>query len=253
MSSSASPDIVTNGLVLCLDATTKKSYPGSGTTWFDRSGNGNNFTLMNTPTFEDAQASGLRFNPSQLEYATLNITNINNLKIQNFLANNHAISVWFNLSTQSPTMTDGTESHQALIIWPGNHCGITVNSSSLTWGLWNSTMNATINGTCPFLFSTNLWYNATVIYDKSTSPNKVLFYINGSFINSSDVTSIVSMASASGNPPNIINIGAARADSNYKWFINNGKIGSVSLYNRALTTQEIKQNFNATKSKFGLL
>ena len=46
-----SPKIVTDGLVLCLDAANKKSYPGSGNTWFDLSGNNNNFTISNTSTF----------------------------------------------------------------------------------------------------------------------------------------------------------------------------------------------------------
>jgi len=44
---SHSPSIITNGLVLCLDAANSKSYPGSGTTWTDLSGNGNNGTLVN--------------------------------------------------------------------------------------------------------------------------------------------------------------------------------------------------------------
>jgi hypothetical protein len=51
MALSHSPKIVTDGLVLCLDAGDGKSYSGSGTTWTDRSGNGNNGTLTNDPTF----------------------------------------------------------------------------------------------------------------------------------------------------------------------------------------------------------
>ena len=47
------PKIVTNGLVLCLDAANVKSYPGSGTTWIDLSGNGNNGTLTNTTYSQD--------------------------------------------------------------------------------------------------------------------------------------------------------------------------------------------------------
>ena len=45
------PNIVTSGLVLSLDAANTKSYPGSGTTWFDISGNNNHFTLFNSPTY----------------------------------------------------------------------------------------------------------------------------------------------------------------------------------------------------------
>jgi hypothetical protein len=51
MASSIAPNIVTDGLVMYLDAANTKSYPGSGTTWNDLSGNSNNGTLINGPTF----------------------------------------------------------------------------------------------------------------------------------------------------------------------------------------------------------
>ena len=50
-----SPKIVTDGLVLALDAGNTKSYPGSGTTWYDLSGNGNNHTITNSPTFSNGE------------------------------------------------------------------------------------------------------------------------------------------------------------------------------------------------------
>jgi hypothetical protein len=45
------PNTVTNGLVLSLDAANVKSYPGSGTTWYDLSGNSKNATGVNTPVY----------------------------------------------------------------------------------------------------------------------------------------------------------------------------------------------------------
>ena len=51
-----SPKIVTDGLVLSVDAANKKSYPGSGTTWYDLSGNAINGTLTNGPTFDIGRA-----------------------------------------------------------------------------------------------------------------------------------------------------------------------------------------------------
>ena len=51
MATSYSPKIITDGLVLCLDAGDGKSYSGSGTAWTDRSGNDNHGTLVNGPTF----------------------------------------------------------------------------------------------------------------------------------------------------------------------------------------------------------
>ena len=61
MSLSHLPKIVTNGLVLCLDASDIKSYPKSGTTWFDRSGNGNNGTLVNGVGYSSGNGGVLAF------------------------------------------------------------------------------------------------------------------------------------------------------------------------------------------------
>ena len=55
MGISGGPDLIQDGLVLCLDASDKNSYPGSGTTWFDVVGT-NNGTLTNGPTFSTSGA-----------------------------------------------------------------------------------------------------------------------------------------------------------------------------------------------------
>ena len=55
------PRIVSNGLVLCLDAANKRSYPGTGTTWTDLSGNSNNGTLTNGPTFSAGNMGSILF------------------------------------------------------------------------------------------------------------------------------------------------------------------------------------------------
>ena len=61
MATSYSPKIITDGLVLCLDAGDGKSYSGSGTTWTDRSGNGYNGTLTNGPTFDSSNGGNIVF------------------------------------------------------------------------------------------------------------------------------------------------------------------------------------------------
>ena len=55
------PTVVTDGLVLALDAADRNSYPGSGTTWTDLSGNGNNGTLDNSVTYTSNNGGGLSF------------------------------------------------------------------------------------------------------------------------------------------------------------------------------------------------
>jgi hypothetical protein len=64
--------IVTNGLVLSLDAADKNSYPGSGTVWSDLSGNNNNNTLVATPTFSSANGGSLVFNNNVGNWRVIN-------------------------------------------------------------------------------------------------------------------------------------------------------------------------------------
>lgn len=66
-----SPKIVTNGLVLALDAANNKSYPGSGVTWYDLSGNGNNGTLTNGPTFNVGNLGSIVFDGTN-DYVSFN-------------------------------------------------------------------------------------------------------------------------------------------------------------------------------------
>jgi len=69
------PKIVTSGLVLCLDAANKRSYPGTGTTWTDLSGNSNNGTLINGPTFNAGNQGGIVFDGTN-DYISIGSQNI---------------------------------------------------------------------------------------------------------------------------------------------------------------------------------
>ena len=65
------PKIITNGLVLYLDAANRNSYPGSGTTCTDLSGNNNNFTLVNGPTFSSGNMGNIVFDGTD-DYLLIN-------------------------------------------------------------------------------------------------------------------------------------------------------------------------------------
>jgi len=61
MGTSYNANIVTDSLVLCLDAANPRSYPGSGTTWYDLSGNGHNGTLVNGVGFNSGERGSMIF------------------------------------------------------------------------------------------------------------------------------------------------------------------------------------------------
>ena len=108
MAASAGPDIVEDGLVLYLDAGNEESYPGTGTTWKDLSGNGNDGTLTNGPTFSGDNTGGITFDGSNdyVDCGDIDITS------------SFTLSVWFK---GNPT------GH-------GNYCGILNKSNNNNFG-----------------------------------------------------------------------------------------------------------------------
>jgi len=90
MSLSRGPKIISNGLVLYLDAANNKSYPRTGTTWYDLSGNNNNGTLTNGPTFNSANGGSIVYDGADDSV---------NLSLVSSNVNNVTTEVWFKANT----------------------------------------------------------------------------------------------------------------------------------------------------------
>ncbi|MFZ9741626.1 MAG: LamG domain-containing protein [Candidatus Nanopelagicaceae bacterium] len=218
----AGPEIIESGLVLALDAGNTKSYPGSGTTWTDLSGCGNNGTLVNSPTYSSANGGSIVFDGSD---DNVDVSDSSSLNFTDVIS----LSCWFNFTAL-----------------PNNELGLFRKNNQWQLGLFNSnTIRCLIgtNGTTgwtagndvSYTFSTNTWYNMVMTYNGSN----MLIYVNNSLVKTATVTgSIVTNT-------NKVQVG-------YHTVVLNGKISNCSIYNRALTASEIQQNFNATKSRFGL-
>jgi len=220
-----SPKIVTDGLVLALDAGNVKSYPGSGTTWYDKSGNGNNGTLTNGPTF----ASGSIVFDGVDDYVTCG--NPASLQITGSIT----LSTWIN----TPALFS-SQNYPPFII-KGVNISYMLYGNSVTNQVRiriGSNISANVLDSIA-TFSINTWYNIIGTYDGSA----MKIYVNGVF--DSQKSLIGTIPTGSNNVYLGFNpIGEAIAY--------NGKISSTQIYNRALTQAEITQNFNALKSRFGL-
>jgi len=221
---SHSPKIITDGLVLCLDAGNPKSYPGSGTTWTDLSGNGNNATLSN------------------VSYSSSNRTLV------------------FNGSTSTAFVSNFTPPRSAhtIMIWAKSSIALENNNSSTV----RKTMYK--NGS---QWNPGLWMTGTRIRphippeyrDKYITYRTFTDWFSvGQVWDGNDVYTILdssvtldNLASSSYVQSNVdgISIGYESGTTAYTW---NGEISLFHIYNRVLTAQEIQQNFNATKSRFGL-
>ena len=212
----ATKGVIQDGIVLNLDAGASTSYPGSGTTWTDLSGNGNNGTLTNGPTFSSADGGSIVFDGSN-NYAT--ITN-NSLP-----TGNYTINCW----VKTPSVI------------PVTQYDMIISTSQIFWYLGIYSDKFTIdNNDGVFRFGSTLsastWYNVTVTRSGSTDTA----YINGV----SQGTNTNS-AALSGN----WEIGRYAYSPSHYW---NSNIALVSIYNKALSTQEVQQNFNLLKGRYGL-
>jgi len=219
--------VVQDGLVLNLDAGASTSYPSSGTTWTDLSGNGNNGTLENDVGYDSGNGGSLTFDGTD-DYATGNIT----LGITNV-----SINCWVNIST--------TSKKGAFLKVGGGTAGYAI-------GVGNDTMDSNGNEIIG-LFSNVRWIDTNINY--GTGWKYVTLVLNASSVPSIYVNSIL-IGSYSGtnpiSPTSFYYIGRNIGDEPSGARAFNGNIAQVSIYNRALTAQEIQQNFNALRSRFGI-
>jgi hypothetical protein len=221
------PKIVTNGLVLALDAASRNSYPGSGTVWTDLSGNGNNGTLVNSPTFTSSNGGGLVFNGT-----TQNISLPSSLTRLN---TNYSVGVWF-LPTRAATSyltSDWSVSGR-------NYLFTQESNNKIRLAIGNGSTSQDSGFESNLTLTTNAWHNATFVVNGTTR----IIYMNGVFDNSA-------VGSFSGGvTSNARNI-ATSFDRNASDFFQ-GSISNIQFYNRSLSAAEILQNYNATKSRFNL-
>lgn len=217
--------IVTNGLALYLDAGNPLSYPGSGTTWTDLSGNGNNGTLINGPTYSSANGGTIVFDGTNDYVATPYM----------FPSGNSAksFSVWINANSASlPWIVGGGIDNN-----DGRAFGLYLNGLTPVFHGNGATYDMTFNGT----INTSTWYNIAISYNGSV----ISGYLNGQLDNTKTVT-----LDTYPSPPSGVKLGVNGINSSFAYF--DGKIAQAMMYNRALSDTEISQNYNAVKSRFGL-
>ena len=217
MATKYSPKMVTDGLVLSLDAANTKSYPKSGTTWTDLSGNSNTGTLTNGPTFSAGNMGSIVFD------GTNDYVNISSL-----ITGNQSFSwgAWINpTATGTPVLFGNVSNGLAMIsYWDSANNKVRVG----TYGNDRLTSGTAIP---PSTWGYTFWtWNGTTL----TS------YTNG-----------IADGTATGFSFNISNLYTTIGNSvNSQYFT--GRIAQTLVYNRALSTAEVLQNYNITKNRFGL-
>ena len=222
---------VSSNLVLYFDPSNPSSYPGSGTTITDLSGNGLNGTMSNITYTSPA----FSFNGTN---STISITDNGLLEPE---SGDWTMEAWVNHSVIAGL---------SRVIFAKTDGG---NSADWGYGLRTTSVGTTFaevgNGTTSLqsntsTLTTGVWYQVVAVWTNIVS-NSFELFING-----------VSQGSKSHSFTSIKNttsplyIGSFNNGQFSQWL--NGQIGVVRIYNKSLTSSEVLQNFNSDKSKYGL-
>ena len=209
------PNVIENGLVLCLDAGDPRSYAGSGTVWADRSGLGNNGTLVNGVGYNSSNRGSLVFDGIDDQ---VNCTN------SPLSAGKVTASAWIRLGSST--------SNQHIIDSGSNTWHLAIIGSSLNPYFYNG---STFHSSSVTLLR-GVWYMLTGIQGTTND-----IYVNG--------VRVATLSSNVNITTNAIALGTWQSGGGR--FLN-GNVAQALVYNRALSADEIKQNFEATRSRFAI-
>lgn len=241
--------IVTSGLILNMDASNSSSYPGSGNIWYDISGNGRVATLNgygggSTPTYSSLGGGSILFNRSS---ATADSAAAFSLSQGGTpwadLTSAVTLSLWFYTGTSSVMILAGKGFQTSPGLEYQSYQFYTNGSSIIGRVVGPGSTAFTDVGTT---FSFNTWTNVTLTYNGSS----VIVYKNGTAANSASKTGAITNVYGW---PFVIG-GQYNANGGYNLPTDglNGYIGQTMLYNRALSSTEVLQNFNATRTRYGV-
>jgi len=244
--------IVTSGLQLNLDAGNINSYPGTGTTWYDLSSNGNNGTLVSDPTFTSTNGGSFIFNGVD-EFVRVVDSGFFSTASNSFFADTGyawTVSAWFKF----PVSPVGTRTGNASFTILGQSGGV---GGGETLTLYVSSGTDSTYGTVPYYLMVGIRGTKTTI---STVPvntglwNQVVVTWNGTsgraYLNGDDrgATNIGAVAIQTLQYFDIANTGDSGAPGNSTQQFE-GNISNVLVYNKALSAEEVTQNYTAQEGR----
>ena len=227
------PRVITDGLILCLDAENPKSYLSSGDMWYDLSGNKNHLTRINSPTFNNIHPKSFEFDNASTRFVTTGSTQLG--QIGN---SNHTIMVFLN--NDSVSQSDDFIGTGAIVT---GHVLLMIFSTpnGFRGHSWDSGNNSNVIDS-PNTLTTGQWRCLTQVMDFD-SDNEIKIYEETNLANSAGI--VASKPSLS----NAVFIVGHRSNTNHSNTFD-GKIAYVAVYDRVLSPLEIETNYIAIKGRF---
>lgn len=222
MATNYNPSIPTANLLFAYDAGNTKSYPGSGATWTDLTGQGRNATWNSTYSYSSGNGGYIS---STYGYASVNIGNATYTSL--------SFAGWFYFGI--------TSSYTGIIFnrsGGGSTTGMSFSQSGNALGYhWNDDINTYNYNSSGLTLPTNSW----AFCGLSVSPTTAIFYLNGS-------SSTRAYTHASTTVGANLNVFADSASGRYL----TGRVATAAMYSSALTISDFNQLYNALRGRFGL-
>lgn len=226
--------MIQNGLVIALDASDRNSYPGTGTTWFDLSGQGNNGTLYNSPTFSTSNGGVILFDGvDDFIYCPNNF-------LPEFWSSAFTLETWYYVDS-SETWSNG---YSRCIIGRGSYAGshgLLRTSNNNQVGMYVRGDNTSLTSVASII--RDRWYHIVGTWDGSYTK----IYINGQLADTDGPVSLTGAPDSS-----VWQINSNMAFGGASGGFGKSTFASCKMYNKELSAIEVAQNYNALKSRFNL-
>lgn len=228
-----SPSIDATSLQLCLDAANVKSYPGSGTTWTDISGNGRNFTLVNGP-YESPGFLGSMFFDGVDDHATSSYAPV--------FTGDFTISFWVNFKTYNTyqnVISSSNNTGAAYGFWV--EFGTARGFQLFTGTAGTGTLALDDNVVNVQSLTTNAWHHVCITRSGS-STNNLKVYVDNVLTGQNTYTATIGVATQ--------NLMIAKYSYDYSLLSFNGFLANLVIQHSAVTPETIAKNYAAGRSRF---
>lgn len=219
--------VITSGLILNLDAAKPASYPGSGTTWTDLSGNGYNGTLNNGPTYSTLGGGSIVFDGvDDYVSGTLPSTSVTSITLQGWVnVQSGRKGPFFRFGSNGGGFSIG----QGATYYTQTGTEVVMLFSNVRWISTGASWNTG-------------WQMVTMVLDSSGVPSA---YKNDTLVGSYSGTNSIA-------PSGSYIMGRVIGDEPGGGGPWTGNAATFWAYNRALSSTEIAQNFSTTRARFGV-
>jgi len=229
------PNVVTNGLLLYMDAANSRCYPGTGTVWTDLSGNNNSGTLMAPITYSTA--------PSRFETNATAPADFNQILCANTLTFSDTSEYSFDFFIKMRAgWFAGSIFNMLTGLFAGTPFVAIRPSTGIIWNIWWRQASGVyvVGANVTNIDLANTWVHISLVINSS---RVVSAYLNGTLLQTFTLATSAFQ---------INRIASAYNASDGNYYTLQGAIATSKIYNRALSSSEVLNNFNALRGRFGI-